>query len=373
MSKFFKTLACFLVLIISCVGGFAGYFVVTKPDNDQSNIVTNSLEIHVMQLGNGKSGDSVYIKAGDTDILVDGGSEAGSLETVKGYLNERVVDGILEYVIVTHADLDHIAIFAGTTKENTSIFDYFKCETIIDFPLTDKTSQAYGRYVEKRDKEVEEDGAKHYTALECYNNENGAKRSYNLGFGTTLDFLYHDYYETRHDDENNYSVCFMINHATRKFLFTGDLEEDGEISLVAKNDIGEVEFFKAGHHGSKTSSNDVLLDVIKPKICVASCAAGSVQYLTSGTQNLANTFPTQAFIDRISKHTDKVYVPTYVDIYLDDESGRWKDSEGYNLLNGHVVIISKASGVTVECSNNNTLLKDTQWFKDNREMPLSWK
>lgn len=373
MNKFLKTIACFLVFVLAFVGGFAGYFVLTKPDNDQSNIVTNALEIHVMQLGNGKSGDSIYIKAGDTDILVDGGSEIGSLETVKNYLNERVADGILEYVIVTHADLDHIAIFAGTTGENTSIFDFFKCETIIDFPLTNKTTQAYDRYVQKRDREVSEDGATHYTALECYNNENGAQRSYNLGFGTTLDFLYHDFYETRHDDENNYSVCFMIKQSGRNFLFTGDLEEDGEESLVTKNTLGEVEFFKAGHHGSKTSSNDVLLDIIKPQICVVSCSAGSVQYLTSGTQNLANTFPTQAFIDRISKHTDKVYVPTSANVYMDSESGRWKDGNGYNLLNGHIVVISKPSGVTVECSNNNTILKDTQWFGDNRQMPTAWQ
>ena len=63
----------------------------------------------------------------------------------------------------------------------------------------------------------------------------------------------------------------MINHATRKFLFTGDLEEDGETSLVAKNDLGEVEFFKAGHHGSKTSSTDAWLAAVKPKIAVISC------------------------------------------------------------------------------------------------------
>ena len=373
MNKFFKFLACLLVLIISFVGGFAGYFILTKPDLDQSNIVSNTLEIHVMQLGNGKNGDSIYIKAGETDILVDGGSESDSLDAVKDYLNERVTDGILEYVIVTHADLDHIAIFAGTTSANTSIFDFFKCETIIDFPLTNKTTKAYERYVQKRDNEVSSDGANHYTALECYNNENGAQRSYDLGFGTTLNFLYHDFYENEHEDENNYSVCFMITQAGRDFLFTGDLEEDGEESLVEKNTLGKVEFFKAGHHGSKTSSNDVLLDVIRPQICVASCSAGSVQYLTTGTQNLLNTFPTQAFIDRISKHTDKVYVPTSANIYQDSETGRWKDGDGYNLLNGHIVITSNTSGVSVDCSNNNTLLKDTEWFRENRTLPSSWK
>ena len=365
-----KTLACILAFIISTVGSFAFGFISSFLDKDESDVTLGSLSIHVMQLGNKDNGDSIYIKAGDVDILVDGGSAADSVDTIKTYVNQYCTDGILEYVIVTHADLDHIAAFAGTTQENTSLFDFYKCGTIIDFALTDKTSNAYYRYIEKRDNEVANDGAVHYTVLQCWNNADGAQRVYDLGSNITLEFLYQEFYENRSDDENNYSVCFMLKHGDKNFLFTGDLEEDGEESLVESNTLCEVEFFKAGHHGSKTSSNDVLLDVIKPKICVASCAAGNVQYLTSGTQNLHNTFPTQAFIDRISKHTTQVYVPTYAEIEMRD--GRWKNSGAYGALNGDIVITSKSGNVTVECSNNNTLLKDTQWFADNRDMPTSW-
>lgn len=365
-----KTLACILAFIISAAGSFAFGFISSFLNKDESNVTIGTLSIHVMQLGNKDNGDSIYIKAGDTDILVDGGSAADSVDTVKDYVNQYCTDGILEYVIVTHADLDHIAAFAGTTQENTSLFDFYKCGTIIDFSLTDKTTAAYNRYVEKRDNEIANDGAVHYTALQCWNNADGAQRIYDLGSNITLEFLYQEFYENRSDDENNYSVCFMLKHGDKNFLFTGDLEEEGEESLVASNTLPEVEFFKAGHHGSKTSSNDILLDVIKPKICVASCAAGNVQYLTSGTQNLHNTFPTQAFIDRISKHTTQVYVPTYAEIEMRD--GRWKNSGAYGALNGNIVITSAGSGVTVNCSNNNTLLKDTQWFAENRDMPTAW-
>ena len=38
------------------------------------------------------------------------------------------------------------------------------------------------------------------------------------------------------------------------------------------NLMPEVELYKAGHHGSKTSSSNALLEVIKPKIvCVSKC------------------------------------------------------------------------------------------------------
>ena len=36
-------------------------------------------------------------------------------------------------------------------------------------------------------------------------------------------------------------------------------------------------------------------------------------------------------------------------------------------LNGNIVIVSNTTGTTVNCSNNNTILKETDWFKKNRK------
>ena len=217
--------------------------------------------------------------------------------------------------------------------------------------------------------------------MECYNQSTeGAQRKYALSESIELEILYNYYYENNSNDENNYSVCFMINQGSRHFLFTGDLEEDGEARLVENNDLPQVEFFKAGHHGSKTSSNDVLLDVVKPKICVVTCVAGSSEY----TNILENMFPTQQFIDRISKHTTKVYVPSIATIekeYESDGVTPKKDRYGYDKykitsfaqLNGNIVISSTANqDVLVTCSNNNTVLKDTDWIKNFRTMPSAW-
>ena len=41
----------------------------------------DDFQIHFMTLGNDKAGDSIYIKAGDTDILIDAGSRSGSSST----------------------------------------------------------------------------------------------------------------------------------------------------------------------------------------------------------------------------------------------------------------------------------------------------
>lgn len=326
------------------------------------HIGTEEVSFHFIELGNGKTGDCIYINCGDTDIIVDGGSRTNSSTTIKNYINQFVTDGKIEFGIITHADQDHIASFAGDGS-NQSLFEIYEFETIIDFPKTNKDTQVYNRYIEKRNAEVNA-GAKRYSALECYNEENGAHKSYELGTNVSLNILYNYFYENQSSDENNYSVCFEIVQNENKFLFTGDLEEDGEEYLVEYNELSKVKLFKAGHHGSKTSSNDCLLDVIQPDICVVCCCAGSVEY----TQNLNNTFPTQDFVDRISKWTEKVYVTTVGSI---EHNGEKYEDISYESMNGDIVV-SSGSIITVNCSNNNTVLKDTDWFKTYRTMPTSW-
>ena len=350
-------LACFLALVIGFLAAFLLYTYLRRPSGGDV-YVSGDLSFHFMELGNKYAGDSIYIKAGDADILIDAGSRASSTETTSAYIDQYCTDGVLEYVIATHADQDHIAGFAGSSS-SPSIFERYECEVIIDFPLTDKDSQTYENYVAKRDAEVEA-GAVHYTALECYNNENGAQRVYQLSDGVEMEILYNYFYENRSADENNYSVCLLFNQGDKHFLFTGDLEEAGEEYLVQYNELPEVELFKAGHHGSKTSSNDCLLSVIRPKIVCVCCCAGTDEY----TDEPANQFPTQDMIDRVAKYTDRVYVTS-----LGDESAE----DGFVSMNGNIVVTSNRSGVSVRCSNNDVLLKDTDWFKANRTAPSQWQ
>jgi competence protein ComEC len=57
----------------------------------------------------------------------------------------------------------------------------------------------------------------------------------------------------------------MLVYNDRKMLFTGDIEENGENSILNKIDC-TVDFLKVPHHGSITSSTIELLDKIKPRI-----------------------------------------------------------------------------------------------------------
>ena len=332
------------------VDGVGGAFT----EEDLTEIKSNDVSIHFLELGNEYTGDCTLIKVGNTEVLIDAGSRASSASTIISYVNQFCTDGTLEYVIATHADQDHIAAFP-------SVFEAYECGTIIDFAKTNKNTQTYQNYVAARDKEVAA-GATHYTVLECWDNENGAKRNYTLGDGVTMNFLYQRFYEETTEDENDYSVCMLLTETyeggVNNYLFTGDLEKDGEASLVEKNALPKCKLFKGGHHGSKTSSTDALLSIIRPDIVCVCCCAGSDEYKAKPE----NTFPTQAFVNRVAKYTKNVYVTTLAN-----------DTEkGYESMNGNIVVMSKNGDVKVRCSNNATLLKDTDWFKKNRTAPSAW-
>ena len=80
--------------------------------------------------------------------------------------------------------------FAGCSVKEE--FDSFQCGTIIDFSMTHYDyGTPYKQYIEKRDKQVA-NGAKHYTALQCCKQENGARQTHSLAKDTTLMIKNHD-------------------------------------------------------------------------------------------------------------------------------------------------------------------------------------
>lgn len=319
--------------------------------------IYEEFQIHFLQLGNWYTGDSVYIKAGDNDILIDAGSKYDSADDIINYVDQFCTDKKLEYVIATHAHEDHIAALSGGTKDKKAgILYYYDIGTIIEFAKTDSTSKVYSNYCDARNYAVSK-GAKCYTALEMW--KDPSLRTISLGEGMSMTTLYQKFYEEKADTENDYSVCTLFTYNEQNYLFTGDLESEGEQSLVDSNTLPEVTLFKAGHHGSRTSSNICLLEVIKPKVVCVCCCCGSDQY----TSNNSTTFPTQEFVNRVSRYTSNVYVTT---ISTDNANKK------YEAMNGYIVFSSNGSAYSVVGSNNSTVLKDTEWFKNNRTCPTNW-
>ena len=364
------------------VGGYFGYKYFIEPrlavngGNNQSTSQKTSrshyegaagaIDINFLEVGNQYTGDCTFIKAGDKDILIDAGSRQNSATTIADFVDNYCTDGVLEYVIATHAHQDHIAGFVGSNNAE-GILKHYKIDTLIDFSLTNATTTIYNNYVSIRDEKIASgDIAHHYTANDCIQGTNGAQKVYQLGEGITMEILDQKFYRETSSDENNYSVCALFTQGNNNYLFTGDLEAKGEESLAELNDLPEVELFKGGHHGSYTANTDKLLSEIKPKNVCVCCCAGSDEYVKSsgGLPNSEHTFPAQEAVDRIAKYTTKVYVTT---VYSDDD-------KGYKSMNGNINFhCEDGSEYTITGSNNSVILKDTDWFKTNRIIPNEWK
>lgn len=331
-----------------------------KPtDGGIEEIANAKLSVHFLELGNKYTGDCTLIKYGDTEILIDAGSKASSATTIKQYVDKYCTDGILEYVIATHAHQDHIAGFIGNAEGNkrTGILYEYKIGTLIQFAGTNSTSATYQKYLSATEY-IKTQGTKVYTAKECWYETNGASKKYYLDSDKkiSLNILYNYYYDNKTTDENDYSVCTLLTQEeqdkTYNYLFTGDLEKEGESYLVDNNTLPQVDLFKGGHHGSYTSSTEKLLGVIKPKNVAVCCCTGTTEY----TQNNATIFPSQPFIDRVSKYTANIYCTTLI---IDYDKGE------FTSLNGNIVFYYTDT-LKLYCSNNSTILKDTPWFKSHR-------
>lgn len=336
---------------------------------DVDVIKEEDLSIHFIELGNKYTGDCTFIKVGDVEILIDAGSRATSVEPIYSYIWPYIDagDDVLEYVVVTHAHQDHYAGFATNNYED-SLFGKLECENIITFSKSNQkpTAKLFSNFNNNVAKEKLA-GANVYSVLDFFPNPNQKAVPIDLGNNVELEFLYHKFYELEAHSENDYSVSCMINQdvsptESKHYLFTGDLESEGEISLVNEyknrtgNNLPHVELYKAGHHGSKTSSSETLLNAIQPEIvCVCACA-GSSEY----TSKNENQFPTQAFINRVGVWTKNIYVTS---LCIDYVKG------SFTSMNGNIVVTSSGSASGIYCSNNTTILKETEWFKNNRTWP----
>ena len=350
-------------LLAACAGAEMKGLRAEQPELPNAVIIQNEdLSIHFLELGNKYTGDCVYINYGEIDILIDAGSKQSSAATIKAYIDNHIRDNKLEYVIATHAHEDHIAGFYST-RTVTGILESYEIGTIIDFPKTNSTTVTYRNYTETRDLAVA-NGAVHYDALQCFNNEGGAQRLFDLGGDVKLEILYNYYYENQTRSENNYSVCVRITQNENQYIFTGDLEQEAEDRLVDYYEtnlggLGHCVLYKGGHHGSNTSSGEKLMAAITPEyVCVCSCA-GSSEYRAAPQ----NVFPSQGFVDRVAPYTDKVYITTLVTDYANNE---------FEPLNGNIIFLVSNGNIAVTCGNGDRKLKDTEWFITNRIMPDAW-
>lgn len=74
-------------------------------------------------------------------------------------------------------------------------------------------------------------------------------------------------------NRNERSIVLLANIGGKKWLFTGDLGNDGEQILLSNFGDLDIDVLKVGHHGSKFSSSKEFIESIKPEYAVISVGA----------------------------------------------------------------------------------------------------
>jgi competence protein ComEC len=73
----------------------------------------------------------------------------------------------------------------------------------------------------------------------------------------------------RRAPENNASIVLHAAAGGRRFLLTGDMEREAELTLAGRELRSDV--LKVAHHGSRSSTSEAFLGQVAPKIAVISC------------------------------------------------------------------------------------------------------
>ena len=231
------------------------YFILLKKYNKLLLILVLLINILIPKLDNNYYVYYLDVGQGDSTalisphnknvILIDTGGKTNSSykvsdNTIK-FLKSKGISKI-DYLILTHGDYDH----AG---DAINIINKIKVKHVIF------NNDSY--------KNIESDIIKVLKSKKI----NYTKENKTVLFGNTrLLFLHHNLYE----DENNNSIINYLNIYNNQFLFMGDASLDREQELIKKYNLTNIDFLKVGHHGSKTSSSDYFINIIKPKYSIIS-------------------------------------------------------------------------------------------------------
>lgn len=208
-------------------------------------------------------------------MLIDCG-ESEETDGVIRFLDEKGVEK-LDYIVATHPHSDHMG---GMYK----IVDEFEIGHIIVPHLDDKdfpTTRFYEKFLdscEEKDAAITE-----------------AKLGEIIELGDAQIEVIAPCSES-YDNTNNYSVGLFLTHGENTFIFTGDAEALAEKEMEASGKLRHADVYKAGHHGSDTSSCEKFMAEITPDYAVISCGEGN-----------SYGHPDKKTLKEISKYTDEIY------------------------------------------------------------------
>ena len=259
----------------------------------------NDVNIYFIEMHK-EYGVSVYVQAGDFDMLLDAGSpEDGGY--VNDFLRRHISDGRLELVVASHPHSDHMGgmnTALSTIKNITYAVDY---GCIRDYSAVSTTRARFKQ------------ADKYSPVIDCVNNRNGARKVLYITNDMYVTFLNTGYYEEEDKDissydgheTNNTSVALMLTYKNQNFFIAGDLENEAQSSMLNRENISKLDVLTSSHHGSSNANGTPLLSKTRPNVSVISTAL--IERGSKTSQALDQIHPIGSALKNLIYYSNKVY------------------------------------------------------------------
>jgi competence protein ComEC len=228
--------AVFVTLILAI---FAIQWAKTQPDG--------LLHVNFLDVG---QGDAIFIQTpSGRQILVDGGLYPTVLND---HIGRKLPfgDRSIDIIVATHPDADHISGLPA-------LFERYD----IDLLITNGADDASPIYA-----------ALFNAAADTPIHAARAGETITIEDGVRLEIV-HPAQLNADGDRNNESVSLRLVYGDFSLLLTGDAEVEAEREMVGSKRPLISTVYKAGHHGSNSSSSASFLAAVQPQIAIISAGA----------------------------------------------------------------------------------------------------
>lgn len=173
-------------------------------------------------------------------VMIDTGEEDDAEEIVS-LMASRDID-VLDYLILTHFDKDHIG-GVSAVLESVSVKQIY-------FPRYEKDSKLYRAMMAS----IEKSGAPY-----AFLTEDTQCQAGNLAFKISVPKA-----EQSESNDNEHSLVIRASYGEKRFLFTGDAEAERLGELLSEGDLA-CDVLKMPHHGRYNDRTEDFLKACAPK------------------------------------------------------------------------------------------------------------
>lgn len=234
----------------------------------ENNDVRGELQVHFIDVGQGAS--QLIIGSSGKTFLIDAGNNSQEEEIV-AYLRKNGIQKI-DILVGTHPDADHIGGL-------DAVIDNFEIGKIY-MPKVQSNTKTFEDVLLA----IQRKGLKVSTA------KAGVTLDWEPDAKVQMIAPVRDY-----EDDNDMSAVLKLTFGEISFLFTGDAESKSEHDMINSKVDLKSDVLLVAHHGSKSSTTEAFLDVVKPSF-------GVIQV---GKNNYGH--PAPEILERLNKRGVKVY------------------------------------------------------------------